>query len=109
MKISVEFQYFEGCPNATTTLGNLHELVEEGLLAPGELTVTEVSDLELAERIRFQGSPTILVNGVDLYTGKKPETMNYTCRIFQFDGVKTGVINTGFIRTRIAEIRGQHR
>ena len=100
----VEFQYFEGCPNAKATLDNLNRVIEEGSIDPAELTITEVSDLGLAESIRFQGSPTILVDGVDIYTGAKPETMNYACRIFELDGVKTGVLSTEFIRTRLRDI-----
>ena len=101
----VEFQYFEGCPNAKATLENLNRVIEEGSIGgPVEFSITEVSDLGLAESIRFQGSPTILVDGVDIYTGAKPETMNYACRIFELDGVKTGVLSTEFIRTRLRDI-----
>ncbi len=105
MKTSVEFQYFFDCPHAKATLGNLHKVVEEGLLDPGDLKVTVVTDIDLAERIHFQGSPTILVNGIDLYSGKTPETLHYTCRLFEIDGVMTGVLNTDFIRTQIDALR----
>ncbi|TVR58310.1 MAG: alkylmercury lyase [Spirochaetaceae bacterium] len=100
----IEFQYFDGCPNAQATLENLNELIEEGLIDRGLLTITELSDLAAAERVHFQGSPTILVDGVDIYTGKRPTTMNYTCRIFDFDGLKTGVIGKEFIRKRIRDL-----
>jgi hypothetical protein len=49
----------------------------------------------------IQGSPTILVNGKDIYTGEESVGFNYACRIYEFDGEQTGVIPKEFIRAKL--------
>ena len=101
----VTFQYFEGCPNASDTLRHLKELVKEHKIAEDELEVQEVSDLDSAEKTRFQGSPTILIEGVDIYTMKKPVGVNYACRIYDFEGKRTGIISKRTIEMKLGEWR----
>lgn len=98
----LEFQYFDGCPNAMETLKNLNELIEEEFKGI-DFTVTEIKDSNDAEKLNFQGSPTILYNDFDIYTGKKPESYNYTCRIYNIDGKSTGVLSKDYIRTKLIE------
>ena len=62
----IEFQFFEGCPNAAETLRNLEVLSEEGLFPKSDLKITNVRGLDRAEELRFQGSPTVLVDGIDV-------------------------------------------
>jgi hypothetical protein len=102
----IEFQYFNHCPNSKETLHNLRELIKEGVLRESELIITEVPDLASAEKINFQGSPTILIDGVDLYDGKKPDSFHYCCRIYDLNGRQTGVLSKDFIKTRLKTIRG---
>lgn len=64
----IEFQYFEGCPNAKASLNNLLEIKDELNIGDDEIRVIQVPDMESAEKNRFQGSPTILIRGVDIYT-----------------------------------------
>ena len=104
MKVIV-FQYFEGCPNAKATLHNLREIQRELGISDNEITIVEVSDIESAEKNRFQGSPTILVDGIDIYTDTKPVGFNYSCRIYSFDRKQTGIIPKDFIREKIAKNR----
>ena len=42
--------------------------------------------------IELQGSPSILIDGVDLYTVCIPESYNYTCRIYTIDHIQTGAL-----------------
>jgi len=97
----IEFQYFEGCPNAAKTLENLKAALKNFSIAESDVVIREVPSLEQAEALNFQGSPTILIDGVDIYTGKKPDSYNYTCRIYTFSGKKTGVIPQGFIEEKL--------
>ncbi|NQT57748.1 MAG: hypothetical protein HQ557_02075 [Bacteroidetes bacterium] len=83
----IEFQYFNGCPNADTTLSNLKEVMNQLNLPNSELFLIEVPDISAAEAVHFQGSPTILVNGIDMYPGVKPDSFNFSCRVYQFDYV----------------------
>jgi hypothetical protein len=100
----IEFQYFEGCPNFDTTLRNLKELISEGLISEKEVKITEVLDLVVAEQVCFQGSPTILVNGYDIYSGIIPKTANYSCRVYKFGNKRTGIIPKDYIKLKIDKL-----
>ncbi|MGC9006645.1 MAG: alkylmercury lyase, partial [Sulfurihydrogenibium sp.] len=78
----VEFQYFEGCPNAKQTLENLLSLVKEGFLKEDEIKIVKVDSVEDAQNLNFQGSPSILYNGIDIYTLEKPSGFTYNCRTY---------------------------
>ena len=68
-------RFFEGCPSWRIALERLRDLGVE----PELERVTTVED---AERLRFAGSPTILLDGRDPFA---PEHANYglTCRLFE--------------------------
>jgi hypothetical protein len=85
----IEFQYFPGCPNAAETLYNLQQLIDEGV----------------AHQVSFQGSPSILVDGLDLYTEAKPGGTHFACRTYIIDGRRTGVLPKDFIRRQLTKLR----
>jgi hypothetical protein len=99
----IEFQYFDGCPNAQETLDNLRSVREELGIPESSVEMVEVPDPAQAEERRFQGSPTILIDGRDITTGEVPSGFNYTCRMYWFEGEPTGVIPREFIRARLME------
>ena len=99
----ITFQYFDGCPNAQTTLDNLLSVKRELGIPNSSIELVEVRDPAQAEEHRFQGSPTIMVNGKDISTGEIPSGFNDTCRVYSFDGEPTGVIPRGVIRARLNE------
>lgn len=63
--MDIKLLYFEGCPNWKTADERLAALAAE---VPG-ITVTRhlVDTLEEAERVGFRGSPSIVVDGVDVF------------------------------------------
>ena len=101
----VEFQYFDGCPNATETLNNLNTLVEEGFLTRGEINVLEIKDLEDAKTMNFQGSPTILVDGIDIYSERKPVSYAYSCRLYVINDVQTGILPKDYIKSQVTKFK----
>lgn len=103
----VDFLYFDSCPNAGETWKNLENLIREGLVQKDDIQRIEVPDMETAERLRFQGSPTILVDGIDIYSGLEPDGVHYTCRVYSINGERTGVIPEEFIRRRLYELEQQ--
>lgn len=63
--MQVEFLWFDGCPNHETARRTLNEAMEElGLGVAVE--VIQVESNEAAEFHRFQGSPSIRIDGVDV-------------------------------------------
>jgi len=99
----IEFQFFLGCPNADTTLENLRVVMQELDIPESQLKISVVSDIDSARRLDFQGSPSILINRKDIYTGEEPTGFSYACRLYEFDGRQTGVIPKEFIRMKLAE------
>ena len=63
--MKVEILYFEGCPNHRPTVDLVKAIMAEGAI-PGAPEEIEVRDPAEAERLRFLGSPTVRVNGVDI-------------------------------------------
>lgn len=101
----IEFQFFEGCPNAQETFNNLKSLVNDGFISENELTITEVLDISSAEELNFQGSPTILHDGRDIYTEKKPNSFSYSCRVYTINGINTGALPIEYIKQQIENLR----
>ncbi len=99
----ITFQYFDGCPNARTTLDNLLSVKEELRIPDAAIELLEVPDPAQAEDHGFQGSPTILVDGKDITTGEVPSGFNYTCRVYSYEGESTGVIPRDIIRASLIE------
>ncbi len=77
----IELLYFDGCPSWQAALENLHTaLAKAGIDDPVELVRVE-SDEE-ALRQRFQGSPTIRVDGLDLFPAGH-DSYALGCRVYQ--------------------------
>src|SRR5438874_2114990 len=75
----VTLRYFDGCPNWGTAYQRLNEaLAETGF---DELTVALelVETPEEAERLRFAGSPTILLDGDDAFAGDTTAARRCRC------------------------------
>ena len=81
-KITVQIQYFQGCPNSTEMIRRVKEAIsgiENGVGYQEILIETN----ELAEKIKFRGSPTLLINGEDFEGREEPREASLNCRYFQ--------------------------
>lgn len=78
----VEILYFDDCPNYEPANALVSKVARELSLVP-ELRLIRVADQRDAERLRFLGSPTILVDGVDT-DPHAPNHKQYAlcCRVF---------------------------
>jgi hypothetical protein len=65
-KVRVEVLYFDGCPTYVAATRNVSEVLSE-LGIDAEVELVGVNSDEEAERLRFPGSPTIRVDGRDLF------------------------------------------
>ena len=100
----IEFQYFIGCPNSMETLRNIQYLLENNDFDDYELRIVEVPNPELAQELNFQGSPTVLLDGIDIYTEQTPTSYSYSCRIFNIDGKQTGILTVDYIRRKLMKL-----
>jgi hypothetical protein len=98
----VELLWFEDCPNHERAEEMLREvLAEAGVVA--EVERVEVPDLETGERVRFPGSPTIRVDGVDVEPGWSDcEECTPRCRLYATSEGLRGLPERGWIVEAVA-------
>lgn len=79
--------YFEGCPNHLPAVELAEGIVSE-LGIDAEITEVEVSGPEDAQRLRFLGSPSIQINGVDVDPSARNRTeFGFSCRTYSGRGL----------------------
>lgn len=100
----IEFQYFEGCPNSSKTLDNLRAFLKNANLPENQVIMTLVENETMAQQLNFQGSPTILIDGMDIYTEKKPDSSNFSCRIYTLNNRKTGILPVEYIQRQYEKL-----
>lgn len=65
LPIQIEVLYFEDCPHHLPTVERINAVLhEEGCRA--DVREVLVPDVSTAERVKFPGSPTVRVNGIDI-------------------------------------------
>ncbi|MFY9609767.1 MAG: hypothetical protein WAU45_14260 [Blastocatellia bacterium] len=98
----IEFLYFKECPAHKQALANLKAVLREsGRRA--DVALISVTSEQQAERVGFQGSPSIRVNGTDL--DGRNEGHSYGCRVYQIGGKMTAVPTKEFIREKLSRLR----
>ncbi len=104
--MKIEVLYFDGCPtyeSATKTLRAM--LAEEGVEA--EVEMVAVNTDEEARRLRFPGSPTIRVDGRDLFPAGFPderEDWRLGCRVYATPEGLEGSPTAGMLREALSRI-----
>lgn len=78
----VTFLSIDECPNADLGRRRLLEALEILDLDPSIVTFTTVHSTEEAERLRFRGSPSILIDGVDPFADQAAP-VGLSCRIYR--------------------------
>jgi hypothetical protein len=86
--MSVTLLYIDGCPNRQAAEERLLTALQATSRLDDELTRELVSTPEEAERLRFRGSPTILVDGEDPFADPSAP-VGLACRLFETpDGLR---------------------
>ncbi|MBV8729070.1 MAG: DUF2703 domain-containing protein [Acidobacteriia bacterium] len=98
----IEVLYSEDCPNYVPTLDRLRAVLrEEGVNV--DVQEVEIEDAFAAERLRFIGSPTVRVNGLDIETvARSLIGGGLACR--RYAG---GLPSETMIRAALREARGE--
>ena len=78
---TIELLHLADCPNSGETLLRLERAVENTMPSNPAITSTLIDSAETAARVPFAGSPTILVDGVDLFP-TDGRTSDLACRIY---------------------------
>jgi hypothetical protein len=79
----IEILYFEGCPNHEPARALVERVATQLRLEP-EIRLVEVADPDAAVALRFLGSPTVRVNGLDVEPGAgERRDFALSCRIYR--------------------------
>ena len=79
--MSVVIQYIDGCPNSASLIERTMEAIS---LYDGPVQYSEVivKSNEEAEKIKFRGSPTLLINDRDFEGLQEVDSPGLTCRYY---------------------------
>ncbi len=100
--MKIEVLILDGCPNVRVTVDRLKAVLKEHGLG---LTISEINvgDEKAAIELRFLGSPTIRINGMDIEPPARQRTsFGIMCRTYDGSG---GVPSEDLIRSAITEAR----
>lgn len=86
----VEILYFEGCPNHAPALEMARRTLDREKI-DAEVRSVEVPDEKIAESLRFLGSPSVRVDGVDIEPGREKDSPFFGCRTYTVGGRTNGV------------------
>jgi hypothetical protein len=80
-KITLEIQYFRGCPNSNELIERVKTAIQE---FDSKIIYFEtlVEDNLTAEKVKFRGSPTLLIDGRDFENLSEPIQSNLACRFY---------------------------
>ena len=80
--MQIDILYFEGCPHHIPTVERVKQIVAEmGLTIP--VTEVQITTPEEAQQRRFLGSPTVLVDGVDIDPDAQQRASDgLSCRVY---------------------------
>ena len=121
--VEIELLYFDGCPSWHTALDNLREAIEEVTLPqeitlPEEITLSQGETLPLQVRLieitnpqqaqdeHFLGSPSIRMNGVDLWPESRSR-YDLSCRVYQTAQGVRGSPTVEMLRERIQSLHAE--
>jgi hypothetical protein len=76
--MTIDFIYFEGCPNAAEARANLRTALEQAGL-PAEWHERDLLAPSTPEAFRRYGSPVVLIDGRDVL-GEAPSSTGPACR-----------------------------
>lgn len=89
MAMKVTVQYFDGCPHWEQARARIEKVVRESRRSDISLDYELIDSPEMAERVGFRGSPTVLIDGRDPFLmGDEP--IGLSCRVFRTERGREG-------------------
>ena len=82
-ELDVELLWWEGCPSTDRALAAVREALTDLGLDGVEVRMREIKDDGDAAATGFVGSPTILIDGVDLVPAAAEEQIGLSCRVYR--------------------------
>jgi copper chaperone CopZ len=95
----IEVLYFQGCPNHVPTVSLVRQVAAE-LGVKGDMHEVEVLTPEDVHRLRFLGSPSVHVNGIDIEPEARQRTdFAFGCRMYG----RTGTPSRAMVEAAVKE------
>ena len=82
-ELDVELLWWEGCPSTERALAAVRDALTDLGLDDAEVRMREVKTDGDARETGFVGSPTILIDGVDLVPAAADEPIGLSCRVYR--------------------------
>jgi hypothetical protein len=82
-KMKIEILYFDSCPSYKDAIANVKAALKEKNLR-ADLLLIKVEDEVKAEKVSFQGSPSVRINGKDVEG--RDEGFTFGCRLYRVNG-----------------------
>ena len=98
--------YVDGCPNWTVANERLEQVALE--LPDVRITRRRVATPEDAERLGFRGSPSIVVDGRDLFADADAP-VGFSCRVYDTPEGRAGSPTLGQLRQVLRAVPGGER
>src|ERR1700722_3446022 len=84
--VTIEILYIDGCANYVPAVERIKEVLGEMNL-PGEVIEIRIADPATAKSLRFLGSPTVMVNGLDIERSARASAeFGFGCRTYVVSG-----------------------
>jgi hypothetical protein len=100
--MQIDLLYFDDCPSWQGGLENLKAaLAAEDMQA--EIRLVQVEDNEEARRLRFLGSPSFHVNGLDLWPEAR-EIFALSCRVYSTPQGMRGAPTVEMLREKLRAV-----
>ena len=80
--VTIDFLFFADCPSHDVALGRLQAILAEEQIS-ADIRITEVRTDTQAQELKFGGSPTIRINGVDIDPPPVGEIYGLSCRAYR--------------------------
>jgi len=85
--LNIDVLYFEGCPNHKPTIERVREVLDR-LGIDARINETQVTPDDDPAELKFLGSPTVLVDGVDIDPAQREGvSYGFGCRTYGHEGV----------------------
>jgi len=81
LSIQITLRYFDGCPSWRVAEARLREALAAVGHPDATIVHERVETQADAERLRFRGSPTLLLDGIDLFADRKAP-IGLACRLY---------------------------
>lgn len=81
--MTLEVLWWEGCPSTPAAVAELRAVADELGLEGTEIALREIRTEAEAAEAGFVGSPTVLIDGVDVSEVPDAEPTGLTCRVYR--------------------------